>query len=276
MAQMVSKAARYIPEKINTPVELPRVSRLRLLSILRESLAGCNSTILSGRAGTGKTMLLTDFARHCGRQVAWYKIDAPDSELKVFVEYLCASISRQRPGFGEKMFERLGASVGFEDVPLLVEYLVYELLESDRPLLIVVDDLHLIYDADWVVPFFRRLLPLLPREVHLILVGRSLPPTPLWRMRSKQSLFVLDETALSFTLGETHELLASYGAPADEAAALLERTRGRAATLDAQARAVAAAAAEEAARVAAARGIRRSRALRLVKGFSRQPRLRTA
>ncbi|MGB8508408.1 MAG: AAA family ATPase, partial [Pyrinomonadaceae bacterium] len=209
----------FIPDKIAPPMELPRVSRARLLSTLRESLACCNSTIVQGRAGTGKTLLAADFARGCGRGVAWYKVDAPDAELPIFFQYLSASVAAQRPGFGQKTLERIGGGIGADDVPLLVEYFVYELLESNEPLLIVIDDLHLVYDAEWMVPFFRRLLPLLPREVHVCLIGRSLPPTPLWRMRSKQTLCVVDEPALCFTLPEARRLYASYGLAVERAEA---------------------------------------------------------
>jgi LuxR family maltose regulon positive regulatory protein len=258
---------QFITDKIMPPAELPRVARERLFTTLRESLAGCSSTIVHGRAGSGKTMLATDFARRSGRRVAWYKLDAPDSELAVFVRYLCASVAVQRPGFGEKTLERLGGQISEGDVPLLVEYLIYELLESAEPLLIVIDDLHLVYDAEWMVPFFRRLLPLLPPEVHVLLIGRSIPPTPLWRMRSKQTLCVLDEAALAFTLAEARKLYGSYGLPSEQAEAALIRTRGRAATLDAQARA--ACVFEEAERLLASReGRALSRnPLRLVKGL---------
>lgn len=228
--------AQIIPEKITPPIELPRISRERLVATLGESLEGCNSTIIHGRAGTGKTMLATDFARRSDRRIAWYKLDAPDGELSVFLRHLCASIATTRPGFGEKILERLGGHVGPGDVPLAVEYLVYELLESGEPLLVVIDDLHLVYDAGWMVPFFRRWLPLLPPEVHVMLLGRSLPPTPLWRMRSKQTLCVVDESALAFTLAESRHLFASYGLPAERAELALVETRGRAATLDARAR----------------------------------------
>ncbi|HYY94822.1 MAG TPA: AAA family ATPase, partial [Pyrinomonadaceae bacterium] len=140
---------QVIPEKIRPPAELPRVSRERLLATLGESLEGCNSTIIHGRAGTGKTMLATDFARRGDRRVAWYKLDAPDSELPVFLRHLCASIAAARPGFGERVLK--GVSVeeaGTDDVPLVVEYLVYELLEKSEPLLVVIDDLQLIYYAE--------------------------------------------------------------------------------------------------------------------------------
>ena len=256
---------RVIPEKITPPKELPRVSRERLLTTLQESLEGCNSTIIAARAGTGKTMLATDFARRSGRRVAWYKLDAPDSELPVFLRHLCASLGKTRPGFGEKTLERLGREAGTGDVPLAVEYLVYELLESSEPVLVVIDDLHLVYDAEWMVPFFRRWLPLLPPEVHVMLLGRSLPPTPLWRMRSKQTLCVLDESALAFTLEESRGLYSSYGLPAERAAAALGETRGRASTLDARARAEGLA--EESGRTAVARTARHTGrlSLRLIK-----------
>jgi LuxR family maltose regulon positive regulatory protein len=254
---------QVIPEKITPPAELPRVSRERLLRTLAESVEGCNSTILAGRAGTGKTMLAADFARRSGRRVAWYKLDAPDSELSVFLRHLCASLSKARPSFGGETLERLG--VVADDVPLAVEYLVYELSESSEPVLVVIDDLHLVYDAEWVVPFFRRWLPLLPREVHVMLLGRSLPPTPLWRMRSKQTLCVLEEETLAFTLEEARALYASYGLPAASAPAALGETRGRAATLDARARRDGLAGQPE--RSAAARGARQTGrlTLRLVK-----------
>jgi LuxR family transcriptional regulator, maltose regulon positive regulatory protein len=258
---------QVIPEKIRPPAELPRVSRERLLDTLGESVEGCNSTIIHGRAGTGKTMLATDFARRGTRRVAWYKLDAPDSELPVFMRHLCAAIAAARPGFGEKLLERAGFGVGTDDVPLVVEYLVYELLECAEPLLVVIDDLHLVYDAEWMVPFFRRWLPLLPREVHVMLLGRSLPPAPLWRMRSKQTLCVLDETLLAFTLAEARRLYASYGLPAASAEVAFKETRGRASALDRRARAAGGAA--EAESRPAPRGTRATSgrlSLRLVKG----------
>jgi LuxR family maltose regulon positive regulatory protein len=258
--------AQVIPEKITPPQELPRVSRERLLSTLGESMEGCNSTIIHARAGTGKTMLATDFARRAGRRVAWYKLDAPDSELPIFLRHLCASVAAARPGFGQKTLERLGREAGTWDVPLAVEYVVYELLESDEPVLLVIDDLHLIYDAEWMAPFFRRLLPLLPPEVHVMLLGRSLPPAPLWRMRSKQTLCVLDEEVLAFTLAESRRLYATYGLAPERAESALRDTRGRAATLDARARSEGIAAAETE-RAATSRGARHTGrlSLRLVK-----------
>jgi LuxR family maltose regulon positive regulatory protein len=230
------KRMQLILDKIKLSPELPRISRPRLLTELRVSLNSCTSTIIYGRAGTGKTMLATDFAESCGRRIAWYKVDASDSDRRVFFQYLVESVRAQRPGFAADAIMRLVETSGIEDIPLLAESFIYELLESgSEPLLMVIDDLHLIYDADWVVPFFRRLLPLLPAEAHMLITGRSLPPAPLWRMRSKQTLCVVDETILAFSKEEAKELFNTYGLTGAQASAAHKQTHGRASALDAMA-----------------------------------------
>jgi LuxR family maltose regulon positive regulatory protein len=226
-----------IPSKITPPETPPHLCRERLLDALEESLICCTSTILSGRAGTGKSVLVADFAARCGRRVAWYKVDAPDADCRTFLHYLVATVGAQRPGFGGGALANLPGALSAEDAPLAAEFFVHDLLEHvSAPVLVVVEDLHLVYDAPWVVPFFRRLMPLLPPEAHLLVTGRSLPPAPLWRMRSKQTLRVIDEAALAFTLAEAVELFAAFGLTPEQARAMLAETHGRAALLDTAAR----------------------------------------
>lgn len=227
---------QLILDKISVPAASPRLTRPRLLNRLHEGLASCNLTIINGRAGTGKTLLVADFARACGRRVAWYKVDASDSDPLVFLQYLIASINRQRPGFCQAWVAELPARLTEEGITQLAESFVYELLrDASEPLLIVIDDLHLVYDADWVVPFFARLAPLLPAEAHLMLLARILPPAPLWRMRSKQTLSVIDEATLAFTVEESRGLFDSYGLSESQTAEAFQKSRGRAALLDAMA-----------------------------------------
>lgn len=203
---------RVIQDKVTVPRQNPRVSRPRLLAGLRAGLDSCASTIITGRAGTGKTMLAKDFARNCRLRTAWYTVEAADGELPIFFRYLVESVRRQRPGFGQKVLAGFAGPPALRDIPMLAEAFLYELQEcGGEPLLLVVDDLHLIYDAEWLVPFFRRLLPLLPAEAHMLLIGRSVPPTPVWRMRSKQTLCLVEESALAFTPREAADLFAGYG-----------------------------------------------------------------
>jgi LuxR family maltose regulon positive regulatory protein len=223
---------QLIFEKLAIPSQTRRFSRPRLLSLLEASLNTCTSTILSSRAGTGKTTLAAEFAQHCGRPVAWYKVDAPDGELKLFLEYLTACIREKRRGFGSQRLMHLFANCQDEDATVLAESFVFDLLESGSdPLLIVIEDLHLVCDSGWVIPFFRRLLPLLPAEVHVLITSRSMPPAPMWRMRSKQTLTVLDEEILNFNRHETIEYFESCGLSSEEACITFDHTHGRASAL---------------------------------------------
>lgn len=232
---------KIIPCKITIPAETLRVRRQRLIDTLRENLESCHATVIDGRAGTGKTMLAVDFVqRHVGR-AAWYKVDAPDISLPVFIEYLMASVARVRPGFGRQTLDwrerhcGAGWSVAESNIAALAEAYVYDLERQAEPLVLVIDDLHLIYDADWVAPFFHRFLPLLPAETHMLILGRGMPPAPMWRLRSKQRLSVITEQMLAFTQTEAEELFSSYGLGAEEASLALKQTGGRAARLHAAA-----------------------------------------
>jgi len=227
---------RLIHEKIVVPDELPRVSRPRLLKLLQENLTSYHATIINGRAGSGKTVLATDFVRHARRAVSWYKVDAADSDFRIFYEYLLASVRLHRPFIDERHLLHLAEAMTTDDTAMLAEALVYQLSEQlsetqAEPLLIVIEDLHLVYDAEWVVPFFRRLLPLLPADLHLLITCRSMPPAPLWRLRSKQMLRVLEEAEMAFTFDEAVSLFNTYGLGEDHARVALRHTNGRAATI---------------------------------------------
>jgi len=222
---------KIITSKVMIPQEVPRVCRQGLLDTLRENLNSCQATVINGRAGTGKTMLAADFVRRHAGRAAWYKVDAPDMSLSVFIEYLVASVARVSPDFGcETLAYQLQLSGEF-NIPALAEAYVYDLERQAGPLILVIDDLHLIYDAEWLVPFFHRLLPLMPADIHMLILGRGMPPAPLWRLRSKQRLFVITEQMLAFTQPEAEELFFGYGLSAEEASLALKQTGGRAADL---------------------------------------------
>jgi len=221
-----------IQSKIQIPSEINYVSRPRLLATLEESLRSCSATLIIGRAGTGKTTLAMDFIRQGNVRTAWFKIDAPDANFNIFLRYLVESVAKVRPGFGSNLppefLQPPDETSRFKLAEVFIYGLIHDLQNENEPLIIVIDDLHLVYDADWVIPFFHRLLPLLPPEVHLLILGRSLPPAPLWRLRSKQRLRVIDEPALAFTLEEAAELSFQCGLCDKQASMAWMKTRGRA------------------------------------------------
>jgi len=221
-----------IADKLTMPADFSGLSRIRLLELLEKSLATCTSTVISARAGAGKTTLVVDFARRSGRTVAWYKVDSPDGELPVFLDYLSASIRQQLKKFRISLHFTSSSSQAEEHAASIAERFVYELGESgNQPLLIVIEDLHLVCDSPWLIPFVTRLLPLLPSHIHVLITSRTMPPAPLWRMRSKQTLTVIDEEALKFNRAEAVELFRSFGLSQEQAFIALDHTRGRAAAL---------------------------------------------
>jgi LuxR family transcriptional regulator, maltose regulon positive regulatory protein len=217
-----------IHEKLMIPDKDSLIARPRLLSLLIEGLEARAATIINGRAATGKTTLAAGCARGCGRSVAWYKVDAADSELPVFLSYLLEAVRLQNPQFDHEALQRQAESITHSRIYQLAESFVFQLTQAVcQPLLIVIEDLHLIYDTDWVVPFLWRVMPLLPADVHLLVTCRSLPPTPLWRMRSKQTLLVIDEPELAFNLDETIEWFKRRGLDRRRAQFALNQTNGR-------------------------------------------------
>jgi len=215
------------------PSPTASVRRPRLLRLLNQSLRSCTSTIITGRAGSGKTSLTINFAEQCERRVAWYKVDAPETQLRIFFEYLISSIQAKRPGFGSySLCSLIEQPLQVNQIPLLADVFLYELdLQASNPLLIVIEDLHLVCDAEWLIPFFRRVLPLLPADVHVIITSRTMPPASFWRMRSKQTLAVIDEEMLLFSPEEAVTLFEHYGLSPEQAAIAVEHSRGRAASL---------------------------------------------
>lgn len=229
---MLKNDTQLIHEKMAVPAQKPRTSRPRLLNLLTDDLTNYNATVVNGRAGTGKTTLSADFARRAARPVCWYKVDAADAELSVFCRYLTSTLRLHRPMLDATRLIDITESVESDRAEVLAEALVFQLAEQRaEPLLMIIEDLHLIYDADWVVPFFHRLLPLLPADIHLIITCRSLPPAPLWRLRSKQMLRVIEEAELAFTLEETRRLFETYGLSEEHARVALRETNGRAAAI---------------------------------------------
>src|SRR6476620_8414276 len=205
------RSRTYGPVIIDTQLSPPQVGaiveRPRLIDLLERSGSQFGATLLSGRAGTGKTALAADYASG-HENVAWYSVEAADADWKVFSSYFFASLcgnSIRRP---RSLVMRSDESI---DEVVAGEFLrncfsCRERNKKGMPELIVIDDIHHLFDTAWFASFFDQLIRSLMPGVHLLMTCRSKPPAPLWRMRSKQMLNVIDEGMLEFSLGETMSL----------------------------------------------------------------------
>lgn len=198
-------SVKLFADKLRAPAVEGQVKRPRLVEQLEKSLAQFSATLVTGRAGTGKTVLAADFARQGDFCVAWYKVETADSDWKIFSSYLLGSIN-------ENCSENNPIDAEAVQIPQMTESLAARFVEAarEKPLLIVLDDLHSIFDADWFSEFFTSFVQSLGQNVHLLMIARTLPPIPLWRLRSKQVLGVMDEKLLAFNGEETVELFQKH------------------------------------------------------------------
>jgi LuxR family transcriptional regulator, maltose regulon positive regulatory protein len=208
---------------------LPRAG---LQSLLQSGLQA-KLCLVAAPAGSGKTTLLAQWrAVAGGGRVAWVSLEESDNDPTRFWSYLVAALRTVEPEVGTVALEALGGpSVELERV--VVPSLVNDLAAVGAPLVLILDDYHLITDAicHQTLGWF---LDHLPAEVHVVLSTRLDPPLPLARMRARGELAELRVSELHFTHEETAELLnGSMGLDlaAEDVARLAERTEGWAAGL---------------------------------------------
>ena len=218
---------------LNEKLEIPDcgglIERPRLIEKLERSLSRFAATLVSGRAGTGKTSIAAAYAR-TRKRVAWFTVESSDIDWNVFASYLAASVHRvaeSKKAVGDSLHAVSNSSPAAMAVFLYVIASVLETAEKDDRPLLVLDGIHHLFDADWFSGFFNILQPSLFETADVLLLCRSKPPYPLWRLRSKQQLDVIDEKTLAFDRDETILLLKQVGHSQAEAVRIQAQTFGR-------------------------------------------------
>jgi len=216
-------------EKLKIPQCAGLIEQPRLIKKLERSLGQFAATLVSGRAGTGKTSIAAAYAR-TRKRAAWFTVESSDIDWNVFASYLAASVHRvaeSKKAVGDSLHAVTNSSPAAMEIFLYVIASVLETDEKDDRPLLVLDGIHHLFDADWFGRFFNILQPSLSETADLLLLCRSKPPNPLWRLRSKQQLDVIDEKTLAFDCDETMLLLKQVGRSQAEAARIHGETFGR-------------------------------------------------
>ncbi len=228
-----SKGERDGVHILNEKLEIPHcaglVERPRLIEKLERSLSHFAATLISGRAGTGKTSIAAAYAR-TRKSTAWFTVESSDVDWNVFASYLAASVLRavgSRKAVGDSLPAVTNSSPAAMATFLLNIFSELETAGRDHRPLLVLDGIHHLFDADWFGAFFNILQPSLSETADLLLLCRSKPPNPLWRLRSKQQLDVIDEKTLAFDRDETILLLRQVGRSQAEAVRIHAETFGR-------------------------------------------------
>lgn len=215
-------------EKLLIPATNCNIPRPRLERLLERSRQQFPATLITGRAGTGKTAMAVAFARKT-KNVSWYTVEATDADWPVFSRYFSESLVKSGIADSETAQGTSRGNVSQGDIALFLlrHFFQAETKSKTSSTLIVLDDIHHIFDAEWFEEFFNLLIYSLPSDAHLLMLCRSKPPAPMWRMRSKQMLNVLDEKEIAFDASETKGLFRSLGLPPKGAEIARRRSFGR-------------------------------------------------
>src|SRR2546423_1699002 len=197
----------FLRKKLLPPRPAPEIlARPRLIERLQSNLA-LPVTLITANAGSGKTTLVADFLRKQERPYVWYQLDHTDSDPAVFLGYLAHGIQQRVSNFGETIFAYLQASELAQRPERAADVLLNEILERvEQQLIIVLDDYHHLGTETPVHAVVDRLITYLPDVIHIIIVSRDIPPLTLARLRSQDSLAIIDRADLLFTEEETQEL----------------------------------------------------------------------
>jgi LuxR family maltose regulon positive regulatory protein len=231
----VASGPSVIPAtKLHIPSVRPGiVSRDELVELL---VRGCSRklTLLNAPAGFGKTTLLAQWCASSSGEgrFAWVSLDAADNDPVRFWTCAIDALDGLEPGTGARAREALQASAAaLEDVALPL--LLNDLAELARPVVLVLDDYHLIREPQ-VHSSIEFLLRHLPDVVHLAIATRMDPPLPLGLLRARGEMTELRASELRLTGAEAAGLLrGALGLELDpgDIARLVSRTEGWAAGL---------------------------------------------
>ncbi len=192
---------RLLATKLFVPVTRAAcVPRKRLQALLDQGTKG-PLTLLSAPAGSGKTTLVANWLRTADRSAAWFSLDERDNDLARFLRYFVAAIERLHGGFGDDLLsEPKAASV--EDPLDLATDLINEVASLGVPLVVVLDDVHVLDDPR-VHEVLAFLVDACPPNLHLVMTTRADPALPLSRMRARGLLTEVRAPELRFTQDET-------------------------------------------------------------------------
>ena len=223
------------PTVLKTKFSVPRgpttmVSRGRLLDALDAGVQG-PLTLLAAPAGAGKSALLSSWvaAGRAPGQVAWLSLEGDDADRRRFWRAVLGTLSHAT---GDARLTALAVSPREPmDMDLVLPALVDALDARDEPLVLVLDDLHLV--AEVVREDIERLVRYPPPALRLVLVTRADPPISLGRLRLEGWLTEIRARDLAFTLDEAAALFDALDVPIApaEVATLWRRTEGWSAAL---------------------------------------------
>ena len=216
---------------VTTKLHVPHVRRSFVArdALVVQLAAGrdCRLSLVCAPAGWGKSVLLAQWHASEARSFAWVSLDPADDEPVRFWSYVVGALRTVVPGFGGAVLAAL-PNAGPGLVEVVLPRLINELAELPEPVVLVLDDYHVLTD-ELLHASVAYLLRHLPRTVQLVVASRADPPLPLARLRAAGELAEVradqlrfDDRAATALLNDTLALDLDAG----DVELLQERTEG--------------------------------------------------
>lgn len=211
-----------IPTRLHIPaVRADAIARPALLRRL-DTAWHYPLTIVIAPAGYGKTTLLAAWltnaepgAQHAPESsrrhdtsalpAAWLALDAIDNDPVRLLAGLIAALQTIDPAIGAAARTPV-QTLSPPDYRSALTILIGDLLTYARPIVLVLDDTHLLNDAQ-ATSLLADLVERQPPNLHLVLAGRADPLLPLARLRARGGLNELRAADLRFSLTESGAFL---------------------------------------------------------------------
>ena len=199
---------------VHTKLKPPRASKYtQFRPRLSQRLADAQNyrlTIVQAGPGYGKSTALAALPA-VGRQTAWYRLEAEDTDPLVFLSHLIHSFMTVLPGLSAIPLARLeeweqnGRVAPWMPI---VDSLANELSQfTSSPLFLVLDGAHYLENGPQVQQILDRFIAHAPAHLHIILSTRypiALPNLVNWRVRGE--LLEISQAVLVFTSDEIVDL----------------------------------------------------------------------
>jgi LuxR family transcriptional regulator, maltose regulon positive regulatory protein len=219
------------PQSVAGPLIQPAtggvVARVRLLERLR---AAARVTVISGSAGSGKTILIRSWIAEVGQaHSAAVSAERGERDPQRFWLSVLGALRGTAPG--SALVRELTPAPDL-DGWAIVELLLKDLSSLRDRIWLVIDDLHELGSAD-ALRQLELLLLRAPRELRFVLTARQDVRLGLHRLRLEGDLTEIRPDDLRFSLAEARHLFQTAGVRLSDAALALlyERTEGWAAGL---------------------------------------------
>jgi LuxR family maltose regulon positive regulatory protein len=239
VAQQVAASARrsavsggdpILASKITAPgVPDWAVQRPRITELIDQGTRWCPLTVVTGPPGAGKTMALALWAAAEPRVVAWVCLDRYDNRPEVFWSYVVAALRRSGIVLPSALSTAMRGRPG-DHVFLL--WLVSALATQDPPVILVLDDFHVLTEPDLMHGLDFVLRNVGP-GLCVVVSSRMDPLLLLHRYRLSGELAEIRANDLAFNVAEAGLLMVQHGSrvSGDSLGDLTRRTEGWAAGL---------------------------------------------